>query len=234
MPKYSLASDSELLNAPNLAQQLEEQAGWWNRPIISTWAGTLQEIIDDAEKAARKKRKKKKEKKATNATDGDADEKANVGYLDDFFATFPKDPRPFIIFSIGKGKGRSGRFAEQYPVINVRCIDNKGSHIDYRKGRGYDDDIQQNVMRWSSAKIPNHDFKNLFRTTVERIQNEGHKGVAFQCSKGRHRSVAMACILQKRVFVNAVVQHVELSSGAPRPKYEAAVRKAKKAGWRPE
>jgi len=239
MPTFSLDSTSKHVDTDALTAQLSEQAGWWNRLVVSEWATFLQSTVDDAE---RKRRKRKKQDKHRRMMEGFEDPKAapeepedappEKHFLDDFFAEFPHDPRPFLIFSIGKGKGKGGWF-NGFPVVNCRCIDNKSKHIDYRKGRGTDADIQENVMRWSSSSA-GHDFENLFRTTVAKLQRDGHNGVAFQCSRGHHRSVAMACLLHKRVFVNAVVQHVEMATGAPRPKFETAVRKAKKAGWRPK
>lgn len=75
--------------------------------------------------------------------------------------------------------------------------------VDTRKNDGRTEEIQSGIMTDSK-------FQEILDSIVTEVEKNNYTVISISCTKGRHRSVAMAEILKKYIYPMAQIQHLTL------------------------
>lgn len=120
------------------------------------------------------------------------------------------------IYSFGYKMNGEDQFATTGPnaplIIDCRGLYNPHQDANLRKMTGRDEEVQQRMQESALAQI-------MVQEAIRYLTKNPDGTVAFGCSYGKHRSVAMAEIVA-REFSNVIVIH---TGAAADPKYTNGV-----------
>lgn len=85
----------------------------------------------------------------------------------------------------------------------VGVITTRKRGVNLKKHNGKSEEIQVGIM--ADPKFP-----ALINNIVNEVEEHDLKVISISCTKGRHRSVAMAEIVKKYIYPNAQIQHLTL------------------------
>lgn len=85
----------------------------------------------------------------------------------------------------------------------VGIISNRAKNVDLRKLNGRSEEVQQGVME-------DPKFGMIMNSIVSEVEKKGLNHISISCTKGRHRSVAIAELLKKLFYPNAVLEHLTI------------------------
>lgn len=111
-----------------------------------------------------------------------------------------------MIYSFGYKMNGEGQFATTGPsaplVLDCRGINNPHNDANLRRLTGRDKAVQHRVLKSSRAQA-------ILKTAWNHLQDNPNGSVAFGCSYGKHRSVALAEVLHDlcRDNIPATVVH---------------------------
>jgi hypothetical protein len=85
----------------------------------------------------------------------------------------------------------------------VGTITTRKYGVNLKKNNGKSEEIQVGVM--ADPKFP-----DILNSIVSEVEEKGYTTISISCTKGRHRSVAMAEILKKHIYPFATIRHLTL------------------------
>lgn len=85
----------------------------------------------------------------------------------------------------------------------VGVITTRKYGVNLKKNNGKSEEIQAGIM--ADPKFP-----NILNSIVSEVEKNNYTVISISCTKGRHRSVAMAEILKKHIYPQAQVRHLTL------------------------
>lgn len=115
---------------------------------------------------------------------------------------FTKSLKPLLIYSWGR-KLRKGPPLNVQKNFNAAILNGRRKGINLKKMDGRWEEVQDVVKK---CKM----FLSLMESVQKEIEKKDLTIVAFNCSKGRHRSVAAAELLKELLYPNSTIIHLEL------------------------
>lgn len=88
----------------------------------------------------------------------------------------------------------------------VGTITTRKYGVNLKKNNGKSEEIQVGIM--ADPKFP-----DILNSIVSEVEEKGYTTISISCTKGRHRSVAVAEIVKKHIYPFAVIKHVDLGKG---------------------
>lgn len=85
----------------------------------------------------------------------------------------------------------------------VGMITTRKLGVNLKKHDGTSREIQEGIML--DPKFP-----DILNTILAAVETNNYKVISISCTRGRHRSVAMAEILKKYIYPNAQINHLHL------------------------
>lgn len=113
-----------------------------------------------------------------------------------------RSDRPLVIYTWGRKLRKKQPDCVQRN-FNAAILNGKRKGVNLKKLDGRSEEVQGVVKK---CKL----FADLMGSVQELIERENLHIVAFNCSKGRHRSVAAAELLRQVAYPNAEIVHLEL------------------------
>lgn len=113
-----------------------------------------------------------------------------------------KSERPLVIYTWGR-KLRKRQPDCVQRNFNAAILNGKRKGVNLKKLDGRSEEVQGVVKK---CKL----FADLMTSVQELIEKENLYIVSFNCSKGRHRSVAAGELLRELAYPNAEIVHLEL------------------------
>lgn len=87
--------------------------------------------------------------------------------------------------------------------FNAGVLNCRGGGVDLRKMNGLSEEVQQKLLSSNS-------LSKWLTMAITKIENNDYHTVDVVCTKGRHRSVAVAELLKSRYYLNAEVYHLTI------------------------
>lgn len=109
--------------------------------------------------------------------------------------------RKLVIYTRGKALMKS-KPRDSQCSFNAAVLDCRGGGVDLRKMNGLHPEVQKRLL--SCYSLP-----RWLKMFVEKVETNNYTCVDVFCTKGRHRSVAVAELL-KQYYPNAVVSHLTI------------------------
>lgn len=110
--------------------------------------------------------------------------------------------RPLHILTWGRALMKTAPHTSQH-TFNAAVLNGRGGGVDLKKFNGLSEGVQHNVARCSL-------FPEWLRLVCSAIEKNNYTCVSIVCTKGRHRSVAAAEILQRLYYPEAIINHLTI------------------------
>lgn len=110
--------------------------------------------------------------------------------------------RNLVIYTRGKAIMKT-KPKDSQCSFNAAVLDCRGGGVDLRKMNGLHPEVQRRLL--SCYTLPR--WLVMF---VEKVETNDYNCVDVFCTKGRHRSVAVAELLKTRYYPNAIVKHLTI------------------------